>query len=70
MGTQHPIIIIQNTVLKDIIIDWKVTLINLADRYSHGFIVKEGRELEQTATKKYQPNNAIVCSVLGFFKKI
>ncbi len=29
----------QNTVLKDIIIGWKVILINVSGRYSHGFIV-------------------------------
>ncbi len=52
-------------------IDWKVILINLADRYSHGFIVayRKGGSLSRQQHKNITAYNAIVCSVLGFFKK-
>ncbi len=54
--------------LKDIIINWKVTLINAAGRYSNEFILQEGRELEQTAIQKYQSaqNNNGVFSIRIF----
>ncbi len=59
--------------LKDIIIDWKVTLINLAGRYSDGLIVEmEGARANSNtkyqSAQKYKPIFSVLILAFMHFR--